>query len=131
MCRFAHFMTMLESRHDNGTRCGLVLGPTTPDARISALDRPAVGIYLRPEDIQAAGPVRAPLGRYGAAVRTIEAPSPINHLPVRLKAGERRRYQLTEGHTVLWTVVASGAVPVPAELRRRTLATRSYAAIRQ
>jgi hypothetical protein len=35
---------------------------------------------------------------------------------VRLKAGERWRYQPPVGHTVLWTAIALGAVLVPDEL---------------
>jgi redox-sensitive bicupin YhaK (pirin superfamily) len=83
---------------------------------------PSAGIYQRPEDIQRDGPVRALLGRYGAAVSSIETPSPINYLAVRLKAGERWSYQPPKGHTVLWTAVAFGAVSVPDELRQGDLA---------
>ncbi|WP_442783876.1 hypothetical protein [Collimonas fungivorans] len=36
---------------------------------------------------------------------------------MRLKAGERWRYQPPAGHTVLWTAIASGAVSVPDELQ--------------
>lgn len=79
---------------------------------------PSVGMYQRPEDIQRDGPVRVLLGRYGAAASTIAAPSTINYLAVRLKAGERWSYQPPKGHTVLWTAVASGAVSVPDELRQ-------------
>ena len=50
------------------------------------------------------------------------APSPINYLAVRLKSGERWRYEPPAGHTVLWTAVASGTVSVPDELRHGDLA---------
>jgi hypothetical protein len=40
---------------------------------------------------------------------------------VRLKAGARWRYQRPEGHTVLWTAIALGAVSVPDELRHGDL----------
>jgi hypothetical protein len=36
--------------------------------------------------------------------------SPINYLAVRLKAGERWRYEPPAGHTVLWVAMASGIV---------------------
>jgi len=52
----------------------------------------------------------------------IESPSPINYLAVHLKAGERWRYEPPEGHTVLWTAIASGAVSVPDELQHGDLA---------
>jgi hypothetical protein len=50
------------------------------------------------------------------------SPSPINYLAVRLKAGERWRYDPPMAHTVLWTAVASGIVSVPDELRDGDLA---------
>jgi redox-sensitive bicupin YhaK (pirin superfamily) len=81
-----------------------------------------VSIYQRPEDIQREGPALVLLGKQGAAAGSIEAPSPINYLAVRLKAGERWRYQPPEGHTVLWTAVASGTVSVPNELRQGDMA---------
>ena len=83
---------------------------------------PPVSIYQPPDAIQRDGPVLALLGRYGAAASSIETPSPINYLAVRLKAGERWRYQPPKGHTVLWTAVASGAVSVPDEIRQGDLA---------
>ena len=56
------------------------------------------------------------LGSYGSARSAIDAPSPINYLAVRLKDGERWRYQPPAGHTVLWVAVSSGAVAVPDEI---------------
>jgi redox-sensitive bicupin YhaK (pirin superfamily) len=61
-------------------------------------------------------------GSYGSATSAIEAPSPINYLAVRLKAGERWRYQPPTGHTVVWVAVGAGAVTVPDELRHDDLA---------
>ena len=78
----------------------------------------AAGIYLAPEDVPEGGPVRVLLGKYGSASSAIVSPSPINYLAIRLKAGERWRYEPPAGHTVLWTAVASGTVSVPDELRR-------------
>jgi redox-sensitive bicupin YhaK (pirin superfamily) len=83
---------------------------------------PTLSIYLAPEDIQSEGPARVLLGRYGVVSSVIESPSPINYLAVRLKAGERWRYEPPAGHTVLWTAVASGTVSVPDELRQGDLA---------
>ena len=60
----------------------------------------------------ATGPHRTPSRR----------PSPINYLAVRLKAGERWRYQPPAGHTVLWVAVASGVLSAPDELRHGELA---------
>jgi redox-sensitive bicupin YhaK (pirin superfamily) len=83
---------------------------------------PTVSICQDPGDVQEVGPVRALLGSYGHTSSTIEAPSPINYLAIRLKAGERWRYEPPAGHTVLWTAIGSGAVSVPDELRQGDLA---------
>src|SRR5882672_175638 len=83
---------------------------------------PTVSIYQAPEDVPEEGPARVLLGSYGSASSAIDSPSPINYLAVRLKAGERWRYQPPAGHTVLWAAIASGAVSVPDELRHGDLA---------
>jgi redox-sensitive bicupin YhaK (pirin superfamily) len=83
---------------------------------------PTVSVYQPPEDIQSDGPARVLLGRSGAVSSVIESPSSINYLAVRLKAGERWRYEPPAGHIVLWTAIASGTVSVPDELRRGDLA---------
>ena len=83
---------------------------------------PATSIYLAPEAVPEDGPARILLGNYGSASSAITSPSPINYLALRLKAGERWRYEPPPDHTVLWTAVASGTVLVPDELRRGDLA---------
>jgi redox-sensitive bicupin YhaK (pirin superfamily) len=83
---------------------------------------PSVSLYQGPEAIQHDGPAGVLLGGYGSATSAIDAPSPINYLAVRLKAGERWRYQPPTGHTVLWVAVGAGAVTVPDELRHGDLA---------
>src|SRR5258707_2864137 len=83
---------------------------------------PSVSLYQVPEAIQHDGPASVLLGSYGSATSAIEAPSPINYLAVRLKDGERWRYQPPAGHTVLWVAVGAGAVTVPDELRHGDLA---------
>jgi redox-sensitive bicupin YhaK (pirin superfamily) len=83
---------------------------------------PTISIYQAGEDVPQDGPARILLGSYGLASSAIVSPSPINYLAVRLKAGERWRYEPPAGHTVLWTAVASGTVLVPGELRHGDLA---------
>src|SRR6202163_751894 len=83
---------------------------------------PTISIYQAPQDIQSDGPARVLLGSYGNASSAIVAPSPLNYLAVRLKAGERWRYAPPAAHTVLWTAIALGIVSVPDELRRGDLA---------
>src|SRR5712675_2462249 len=82
---------------------------------------PTVSIYQAPEAVPEVGPTRVLLGSYGSTSSAIAPPSPINYLAVRLKAGERWRYEPPTGHTVLWTAIASGAVLAPDELRHGDL----------
>jgi redox-sensitive bicupin YhaK (pirin superfamily) len=82
---------------------------------------PTISIYHAPDDVPSDGPARVLLGSYGSASSAIVSPSPINYLAVRLKAGERWRYEPPAGHTVLWTAIALGAVSVPDELRHGDL----------
>jgi redox-sensitive bicupin YhaK (pirin superfamily) len=83
---------------------------------------PTISIYQAPEAVPEDGPVRVLLGSYGSASSTIASPSPINYLAVRLKAGERWRYEPPTGHTVLWAAIASGILFAPDELRHGDLA---------
>ena len=83
---------------------------------------PTISIYQAPEDVPQDGPARVLLGGYGSASNAIPSPSPINYLAVRLKAGERWRYEPPANHTVLWVAIASGVLSVPDELRQGDLA---------
>jgi redox-sensitive bicupin YhaK (pirin superfamily) len=74
---------------------------------------PSESIYQAPEVIPHDGPARVLLGSYRTATSAIKAPSPINYLAVRLKAGERWRYQPPTEHTVLWAAVGMGSVLIP------------------
>src|SRR3979490_859690 len=83
---------------------------------------PTISIYQAPENVLADGPARVLLGSYGSASSAIASPWPINYLAVRLKAGERWRYEPPTGHTVLWLAIASGVLSAPDELRHGDLA---------
>ncbi|HWY16273.1 MAG TPA: hypothetical protein VNX86_14145, partial [Rhizomicrobium sp.] len=78
---------------------------------------PTISIYQSPEDVPHDGPARVLLGSYGSASSAIVSPSPINYLAVRLKRGERWRYDPPAGHTVLWVAIASGVLSAPDELQ--------------
>jgi redox-sensitive bicupin YhaK (pirin superfamily) len=78
-------------------------------------------LYLAPDVIPHDGPAHVLLGSYGTATSAIRAPSPMNYLAIRLKAGERWTYQPPPKHTVLWTAVGMGAVLVPDELKQGDL----------
>src|SRR5690242_15009774 len=82
----------------------------------------AISIYLAPEDVPRDGPARVLLGSYGSASGAIASPSPIDYLAVRLKAGERWRYEPPTSSTVLWVAIASGVLSAPDELRLGDLA---------
>ena len=74
---------------------------------------PSESIYLSPEEIPSTGPVSVLLGSYGGVDSPLKAPSPINYLAVRLKAGETWRYDPPAGHDVAWIALASGSLAVP------------------
>jgi len=78
-------------------------------------------VYLAPAVIPREGPARVLLGNYGTAKSSIQTPSPMNYLTIRLNAGERWRYQPPVGHTVLWTAIATGSLLVPDELQQGEL----------
>lgn len=83
---------------------------------------PTISINQAPEDVPQVGPARVLLGSYGSASSAIASPSPINYLAVRLKAGERWRYEPPAGHAVLWVALASGVLSAPDYLRHGDLA---------
>src|SRR5258708_30197812 len=76
---------------------------------------PAIGIYQAREHVPQDGPARVLLGSYGSASSAIVSPSPINYLAVRLKAGERWRYEPPTGHTLLWPPLASATAFLPSQ----------------
>jgi redox-sensitive bicupin YhaK (pirin superfamily) len=78
---------------------------------------PAESIYQEPRDIRASGPASVLLGTLGGVSSPLEAPSSINYLALRLKAGETWRYEPPVDHDVCWVALASGrlAVPEPVE----------------
>ena len=62
------------------------------------------------------------LGSYGSTSSALASTLPINYLAVRLKAGERWRYEPPTGHSVLWAAIASGVLTAPDGLRHGELA---------
>jgi redox-sensitive bicupin YhaK (pirin superfamily) len=73
----------------------------------------AASIHLAPHLIERDGPAAVLLGHSGMARSTIQPPSPINYLSVKLKAEERWRYQPPEGQTVAWLAVSTGRLIAP------------------
>ena len=69
---------------------------------------PAESIYQVPQDVHAKGPAAVLLGTLGEVSSPLKAPSSINYLAVRLKAGETWRYQPPADHTICWVALGSG-----------------------
>jgi len=78
---------------------------------------PVESIYQKSQDVHAKGPATVLLGTLGEVSSPLMAPSSINYLAVRLKAGEIWRYDPPADHSVCWIALASGrlAVPEPVE----------------
>jgi redox-sensitive bicupin YhaK (pirin superfamily) len=85
-------------------------------------NEPPQSQYLGSEEFQSHGPARVILGRHGNATSKIVAPETMNYLDVRLKAGERWRYQPPHGHTVAWIAVHHGSVATPATVTKGEIA---------
>ena len=83
---------------------------------------PSLSLYQGADELPTVGPARVLLGTYQGVSSAIEAPSDINYLAVRLKAGEHWRYQPPKRHDVLWIAVGKGKVRVPERIRRGALA---------
>jgi redox-sensitive bicupin YhaK (pirin superfamily) len=62
------------------------------------------------------------LGKLGAVSSPLPAPSPMNYLAVRLKAGESWRYQPPADHSVCWVALATGSLAVPEPVQAGELA---------
>jgi redox-sensitive bicupin YhaK (pirin superfamily) len=78
---------------------------------------PAESIYQEPREVRASGRASVLLGNLGGVSSPLKAPSSINYLALRLKAGETWRYEPPADHDVSWVALASGrlAVPEPVE----------------
>ena len=64
--------------------------------------------YVVPQAASRQGPVTVLMGQHEGATGVIAAPSPINYLAVRLKAGESWTYQPPRGHDVAFAAVNTG-----------------------
>jgi redox-sensitive bicupin YhaK (pirin superfamily) len=78
--------------------------------------------YLGREEFQSHGPARVILGRHGNATSKVAAPETMNYLDVRLKAGERWRYEPPRSHTVAWIAVRQGSVATPTTVTKGEIA---------
>lgn len=69
-----------------------------------------LSVYLASDELPARGPAVLLLGEYQGLRSAIATTLPINYLAVRLRAGERWRYEPPQGHTVLWAASAEGEI---------------------
>jgi redox-sensitive bicupin YhaK (pirin superfamily) len=83
---------------------------------------PAFSSYVTPDDIAQDGPAKVLLGAYGAARSSLQAPSSINYLSVRLQAGQHWEYQPPTGHSVAWVALGEGGLRLPDTLRHGEMA---------
>jgi len=83
---------------------------------------PASALFLQPEQVPAAGPLRVLLGAFGDAVSPITAPWDLNCLWVELKGGERWHYQPPATHQVAWAFAQRGRLHVAGAQLVRELA---------
>jgi redox-sensitive bicupin YhaK (pirin superfamily) len=83
---------------------------------------PAESIYQAPRDIRQIGPASVLLGKLGAASSPLPAPSSVNYLAMRLKAGESWRYDPPSDHTVCWVALSRGSLAVRERVQQGELA---------
>jgi redox-sensitive bicupin YhaK (pirin superfamily) len=74
---------------------------------------PASSRYLGPEEIGQEGASRVILGHYGQASGIISTRASMNLLQIKLKHGDRWRYQPPSGHNVGWVYPYSGELHTP------------------
>jgi redox-sensitive bicupin YhaK (pirin superfamily) len=79
-------------------------------------------VYLAPDAVARDGPARVLVGTYGGATSSLNAPTSLNYLAVRLRAGESWRYQPAVDHTVGWVSLSTGRVRVPESVEAGELA---------
>jgi redox-sensitive bicupin YhaK (pirin superfamily) len=83
---------------------------------------PAESIYQAPADVRQIGPASVLLGKVGGVSSLLPAPSSVNYLTVRLKAGESWRYDPPADHTVCWVALSTGSLAVPERVQAGELA---------
>jgi redox-sensitive bicupin YhaK (pirin superfamily) len=83
---------------------------------------PAESIYQAPQDIRWIGPAAVLLGTLGAVSSPLPAPSSVNYLALRLKAGQSWRYAPPADHTVCWVALSTGSLAGPEPVQAGELA---------
>ena len=83
---------------------------------------PVENVYLEPDAVARDGPARVLVGTHGGATSSLNAPSSLNYLAVRLRTGETWRYQPAIDHKVGWVALSTGRLRVPERVEAGELA---------
>lgn len=108
--------------HTGSSEPGLVRGFQLWVALPPELENaPSESHYAAAEELPVAGPARVILGSYRGSTSPILAP-PLTYLSVKLKDGERWRFEPPAGHDVAWVALMNGALRTPERITRGELA---------
>jgi redox-sensitive bicupin YhaK (pirin superfamily) len=83
---------------------------------------PVESIYQAPVDTRRLGPALVLLGKLGDVSSALRAPSSINYLAVRLRAGESWCYQPPADHAICWVALSTGSLVVHERIQAGELA---------
>ena len=83
---------------------------------------PVENVYLAPDAVARDGPARVLVGTHGGATSSLNFPTSLNYLAVRMRAGESWRYQPGIDHTVGWVSPSTGRIRVPESVEAGELA---------
>jgi len=110
--------------HDGGPAAGEAMRFYQLWIALPASDEnaPPESQYIPRDSVQHDGPVRVVLGSYGNARSAIRAPAGINYFHVRLKTGERWRYQPPANQAVAWLAVDKGRLQATQSIDEGVLA---------
>jgi redox-sensitive bicupin YhaK (pirin superfamily) len=89
-----------------------------PDHELGAIEN----VYLEPGAVARDGPARVLVGSHGAAASSLKAPTSLNYLAVRVRAGDAWRYQPAIDQTVRWIALSTGRLRVPESVEAGELA---------
>ena len=102
---------------ENGCRGFQLWVALPPEEELGAVE----SIYLPKDQVPKIGPAAVLLGSYQGVSSLLSAPSDVTYLGVRLKAGERWRYEPAPTHNVGWMATCIGQVRVPETVDEREL----------
>ena len=74
---------------------------------------PMENVYLAPDAVARNGPARVLVGAHGGVASTLQFPTSLNYLVLRLSAGQSWRYQPPIDHAVGWVAVSKGRASCP------------------